>query len=190
MKCVKYLMSSLLFAMTTWGSSFAQGGSGIHFASTAAIKVAFPVPESIILFFYSSRCESCNQDLEIYALVPKGNAYDRVFVGLLDTDGDPPIVESVFLKNVDGKPGGELFLLVSWASSHPGVGIFTKNYAVYIFGREGNGGAGLKRLTDIEEKIGQTSEGTVEGERGRVERVVAKYRNADDVKKILGSLGY
>jgi len=187
---VKYFVVLLCLDFLFPSSSFSQGVGSISFASAAPTKLPFPVPGSIILFFNSSRCESCNQDLEVYALTPNGNVFEMIYVGALDTDGDPPYVESVFLENVGEKSRGDLFLLVSWKSGHPGAGIYTKNYAVYVFSREQDGKKGLKRLVDIENKIGQTSEGTVDGKNGRPEKVSAKYKNADGVRKILRGLGY
>ncbi|CAN0625844.1 exported protein of unknown function [Burkholderia multivorans] len=186
----KYFVMLLCFAFLFPCSSFSQGIGSIPFASAAPIKVSFPVPGSIILFFNSPRCESCNQGLEVYALTPNGNMFERIYIGVLDTDGDPPDVESIFLENIGEKSKGDLFLLVSWKSGHLGAGIYTKNYAVYVFSREQDGKKGLKRLVDIENKIGQTSEGSVEGENGRPEKVSAKYKNAGDVRKILRGLGY
>jgi hypothetical protein len=190
MRNIKCSVVLLLLFILLPISSFAQNGGSIPFASAPPLKISFPAPGSIILFFNSPRCESCNQNLEVYALTPKGNIFEKVYIGALDTDGDPPVVESVFLGPLNSKSDGNLFILVSWKSNHPGAGIYTKNYATYVFGREQDGKHGLKRLTDIESKIGQTSEGSVEGDNGRPEQVVAKYKNADDVRKILKNLGY
>lgn len=187
MRIVRYFLA-LIFILLPF-SSFAQNGGSIPFAS-APLKISFPVAGSIILFFNSQRCESCNQNLEVYALVPKDKTFENVYIGALDTDGDPPVVESVFLGEANSKSEGDLFILVSWESSHPGASIYTKDYAIYVFGREQDGKHGLKRLHDIENKIGRTSEGTVEGDNGRPQQVTAKYKSADDVRRILRSLRY
>lgn len=190
MKHIVHFIAAFLVSFSPHLPSHAQPRGPIPFSSSSPIKLNFPTQGSIILFFDSPRSESCNNNLEIYALSPKGSSYERVYIGSIDTDGDSPAVESVFTKKLGSRPGDDLLLLVSWKSSHPGSGIFTKNYAVYIFRNENNGKNGLKRLTDIEGEIGQTAGGTVEGNNGHPERVTAKYKNADDVRRILKNLGY
>jgi hypothetical protein len=54
-----------------------------------------------------------------------------------------------------------------------------------IYSQEENENGGLKRITDVEEKIGNGFEGISEG-------LVSQtpYRNAGDVRKLLKNLGY
>jgi hypothetical protein len=185
LKIEKYFWALIFFIPF---SSFSKNTDPVYFSLAPPVKISFPVPGSIILFYNSRQCASCNQKLEIYVLTPIDGSFERVYVGALDTDGDPPVVESVFLG--DGKGvSGDLFVLVSWNSNHPDAGIYTKNYAVYVFGRERDGESGLKRLRGIESAIGQTSEGTVEGKDGRPEQVLARYKNAYDVRRILKNIG-
>jgi hypothetical protein len=167
----------------------ANAERNLSFASVP-LKIAFPVPDSVLLSFYISPNGGNDEDLQIYLLKPKGREYDRLYVGTVEFDGAPPQIESIFLHEVDGKPGGELFILVSWESNHPGGGISARHYATRIFSREADGNRGLIRLNDIEKKIGEGMDGYVEGDNGKPQRVISPYKNATDVRKILKKLGY
>lgn len=157
-----------------------------------SFKIPFPKEGSIFLPIYSGMKNTISSDsnLEIYILVPEGNKYKQLYVGTIYPEGRRPEIESIFFHNVDDLPGDELFILVSCQILNISSG--GKYYTVYIFSKElDEATGGLKRLTLIEEKLGQGLEGVVDtDDGGEGKKVHAPYTNAAGVRRILREKGF
>lgn len=182
MRNIALLIFLAIFPCLSLGKDYGK----IYFESSP-IKIRFPINGSILLPVYSVLKDNMpttdDYDLELYILKPNKNKFETIYLGRVGPEGGAANILSVFYHDVDGKSGDELFLLFSHIIIRgDGAG---KYYTLQIYSQEKNENGGLKRITDVEEKIGNGFEGISEGVVSH-----APYRNAGDVRKLLKNLGY
>jgi len=163
--------------------------SRINFISPS-LKISFPKPNSIIQFFNAESSGGTEgPGVEIYIQVPdKGNKYYSLYVGTISssvTEIGTEIV-SVFLNDIGGTLGDELFVIVATQISHGG-NTEGREYFTYVFENPGDRrvSSGLTQLVEIQKQIGGGFEGRIEGKRH-----YAPYTDANGVRAILRKLGY
>lgn len=145
----------------------------ISFAA-APMQVAFPVQNSVLTFFNAWKDKK--KHIEIHVLKPGKQGFDTSFIGLIENKGSPPVIESVFLYNVDSDPDHELFVLVRWDAHDSAKKNSQASYKTYVFDQEpASDGKGLLRLVDVEEKIGAGKD---------------VPKDADSLRSLLKKLGY
>jgi hypothetical protein len=162
--------------------------SSIIFASPS-IKIAFPKPNSIIQFFSTiSPDETSSPGVAIYIQVPdKGNEYYSLYVGTISSSSTDTGVEivAIFLNDIGGFPGDELFVIAATQVSHGG-NTEGREYFTYVFENPGDKrvNSGLTQLVALQKQIGGGFEGKIEGKRHR-----APYTDVAGVRNILRKLG-
>lgn len=96
-------------------------------------------------------------------------------------EGAPPVVASVFPYTVHGAKN--LFVIVSWSTSHPGAGISGALYQVYAYRDNGRGGlVSSEAIASLNEMTG------IEGE-ANFEESHFDGKNPSEVKDLVDRLG-
>lgn len=179
------LKTAKLLLLIAWiAPALAEDATPKTSVAAAPVKVDFPRAGSFIQFFNVGSGDESH--IEIYALSHNVGGYENLYIGRLDQEGGPPIIESVFLDNADSDPQKELFVLGRWEIRHPGLNTAGNYYQVQIYDDNPNqDGTRFRRLIPLEKKIEPGLDGTREGE-----KVVYRYKDAASIRKLLRKLGY
>lgn len=123
--------------------------------------------------------ESEDKHVEIYFTNARNERL--MFIGTILPEGGLPVVESVLFRNADADLDREMFVLTKWRISHPGLDTSGNLYRTYVFDQEiAPESGGLKRLTDIEKRLGEGFDGIRNGH-----EVEFSVKTAKDVARVL-----
>lgn len=146
------------------------------------LKINFPVPGSLISFFYSDT-NGPDPDIEMYISTPADTEGTTMhFLGRIEPEGGVAQIESVFTQDIDDDGCKELFVLARWEVSHPGLRTFGNLFRTYVY-KASIDGASFSRMEQVEQKIGSGMEGISEGK-----KVHYPYRDAGSIRKLLSKM--